>query len=246
MYPGRVERLFLIRHGESVANVDASIHLTRPDHAIGLSEQGEDQARRAGAFLGEYLGTLPVIGSPTAYVRPRMWVSPFLRTRQTAACILSTVGRVGFPVQYEDDAPPIPQFPRLRDQRESIALCEQDFGLFDGIPHEELPVRFPNEYALYAKQLQFEGRFWAKYPQGESRWDVALRVHQVFGTWQRDAERHNICDLVVVSHGVTLRALTMRWLDHPYEWFDLEPNPKNCSIRLIEGQTDRGYIYEGG
>jgi len=40
-------RIFLIRHGESVANVDKKVHLTVPDHAIGLSDLGHQQADRA-------------------------------------------------------------------------------------------------------------------------------------------------------------------------------------------------------
>ena len=56
------------------------------------------------------------------------------------------------------------------------------------------------------------GRFYAKVPLGESRMDVCLRVKQFFGTIQRDATRHGITDLIIVSHGVTIRAFLMMWL----------------------------------
>ena len=41
----------------------------------------------------------------------------------------------------------------------------------------------------------------------------------------------------------------MMWLHHTPEWFDAEPNPGNCSVRLIEGErsnyVDRGYVVGG-
>lgn len=241
--PGAVKRIFLVRHGESMGNVDKNIHRTHADHAIPLSDRGHEQAVAAGKFLDTYLTEMvDRIDKP---VRPRLWTSPYLRTRQTADGIEKGIGRVGSPVLYPDRDKAIPQHPRILDRREHLALCEQQFGLFDGIPDEELPERYPDEHAHYKKQEEFEGRFWARMPMGESRWDVAMRVHQAFGTWHRDADRHGIENLIVVAHGVTVRCIVMRWLHLPFEWIENEPNPKNCSIRLIEGHEDKGYIYEG-
>lgn len=82
-------------------------------------------------------------------------------------------------------------------------------------------------------------------PLGESRFDVAKRVFDTFNTFERDAELHNIRDLIIVTHGVTLRAFIMMWLHYTPEWFENEPNVNNCAIRLIEGYQDRGYIFDG-
>ena len=233
-------RIFLVRHGESLGNVDHAIHRTHADHAIPLSDEGHAQAERAGQFLrGWFMDNLSLkwnAQTQTGPRLPRIWVSPYLRTRLTAD------GMAGA-LSYERAGRTLPL---IRDRRENIALCEQQFGLFDGIPDDELKSRFPEEHAHYAKQEAFEGRFWARMPMGESRWDVAIRVHQVFGTWIRDAEKHHINDLVVVTHGVTLRCIVMRWLHLPVEWVEKEPNPKNCSIRLIEDGIDKGYIHPGG
>lgn len=243
--PGLVKRIFLVRHGESLGNVNKDIHRTYADHAIPLSERGREQAVRAGQFLRGYFEEMVDTEGPP-YVRPRLWVSPYLRTRQTADGIEEGIGRVGAPVLYPDRDKAIPQFPRIRDRREHLCLCEQQFGLFDGIPDEELSVRYPAEHAHYRKQEEFEGRFWARMPMGESRWDVAIRVHQAFGTWHRDAERHGVENLIVVTHGVTIRCIVMRWLHLPFEWIEDEKNPQNCSVRLIEEGEDKGYIYAGG
>ena len=51
--------------------------------------------------------------------------------------------------------------------------------------------------------------------------------------------------VIVVCHGVTLRAFIMSWLRLTPEWFEAEQNPGNCSIRLLSENEDHGYIYKG-
>lgn len=220
-----MQNIYLIRHGESEGNVDKSIYSRCPDHAIPLSARGEQQARDAGSALRE------IIDLPASEPL-RVWASPYRRTRQTADLL-----EAGLRERYPH-----------ADRREHINLCEQQFGLFDGVPDEELPQRFPKEHAHYELAERFEGRFWARMPLGESRFDVAIRVHQAFGTFHRDAERHGVKNIVVVCHGVTLRAFAMQWLHLPYEWFDAQKNPGNCDIYHISGH-ERGegrYAYKNG
>lgn len=218
-------RIFLVRHAESEGNVNKKVHLEKADHAIDISDLGVEQAALAGAALQKHLLELKVD-------RVRLWMSPYQRTRITAGTILPFLNDPGHPWEI--------------DCRENIMLCEQQFGLFDGIPDDELPIKYPNEYAHYKKQEEFGGRFWAPMPLGESRFDVATRIHQSFGTFHRDRDKHGIENIIVICHGVTLRAFVMMWLHHPYEWFDKEPNPVNCSIRMVEDGVDKGYVHPGG
>lgn len=220
-------RILLVRHGESIANLDKTVHLTTPDHAIPLSELGHAQARETGRFLGQWFEEhLPdVFGTRS----PRLWVSPYKRTRQTADGI-------------EEGATSVSPMTFL-DRREHILLVEQQFGLFDGLTDEQLMEQFPKEHAHYAKCEQFEGRFWARMPLGESRFDVSQRVHQAFGTFHRDAEKHGVKDIVVVTHGTAIRAFLMAWLHKSPEWFEAEPNPKNGSVRLLVDDSDEGVIF---
>lgn len=228
--PARM-RIFLVRHGESTANLDRTATARVADHAIPLSDAGRLQAFEAGRALGAFFDSSRRIGAGLP-AHLRVWRSPYRRTRETCEGVLAGLAER--------------RVPGLRhDVKEHPLLVEQRFGLFDGVPDEELPERFPREYAHYRLCEEFEGRFFAPMPMGESRFDVARRVHQTFGTFHRDAERHGIRDLVVVSHGVTLRAFTMMWLGLPYEWFEREPNPGNASIRLIEDGEDRGYLHPG-
>ncbi len=213
--------IYLVRHGQSVANVDASVYLSTADHAVPLSDLGREQAREAGRFLNDYFTAKEYPKTHT-----RLWTSPYLRTRQTADGIEESCG------DY------------IADRREDILLCEQQFGLFDGIADKDLPIQFPEEYAHYEKCQRHEGRFWARMPLGESRFDVALRIRLFFGTLQRDAERHDIRNVIIVCHGVTLRAFVMSWLHLTPEWFEAERNPTNCAIRLVSDNADEGYIFK--
>lgn len=211
-------RLYLVRHGETTANIDKSVYIETADHAVPLSKIGHLQAKAAGNKLASHF-----VNSTTL---TRVWASPYKRTRQTAQEIMAELKIAGINFDY----------------REHINLCEQQYGLFDGIPDEDLHRHYPAEAAHYDKCERHEGKFWARMPLGESRFDVAVRVHQAFGTWIRDAERHGITDLIVVTHGVTLRAIVMQWLHLTPEWFEAEKNPANCAIRLIQDNKDFGYI----
>ena len=209
--------IFLIRHGESVANTGENLVRRIPDHLVPLTERGREQARKTGEWLAEYCREKGIDLS-----RARIWQSPFVRTRETAAEFNEALG--------------------ITDIREDITLTEQQFGLFDAITDEERRTVYPNEYAEYMRQINNFGRFYARLPMGESPFDVAIRVHQFMGTIYRDYEKHGIDTLFVFTHGTTLRTFLLRWFHYSTEWYEQERNPKNCMIREIIDSTDLGYI----
>ena len=59
--------------------------------------------------------------------------------------------------------------------------------MFEGVPVEDIGKLYPHEYAHFQKCIKFGGRFWARMPLGESRFDVCQRINQSFGSFQRDA-----------------------------------------------------------
>lgn len=237
-------KIYLVRHGESMGNIDKNVHHTTADHAISLSDNGKKQAFSAGLFLKNELK------ENCRGEKVRIWTSPYRRTRQTSKQIMKALGLKWN--DYLDGTKP--RMPSLQSKmsfkdidisyREHTLLCEQQFGLFDGLEDDELQIKYPNEGAHYQKCMDQEGRFWARMPLGESRFDVATRVHQAFGTFHRDCEKHNIKNIIVVCHGVTLRAFVMQWLHYTPEWFDKEKNPSNCAIRGIDGNKDLGYLFK--
>jgi 2,3-bisphosphoglycerate-dependent phosphoglycerate mutase len=225
--PPAPNRIYLVRHGQSEANLDKTVNTRLPDHRVELSPEGHRQAAAAGEYLA---GALP------RDARIRILCSPYVRTRQTSAAIEQALTAAGLPY----------------DRREAVELREIAFGLFDGIADEDLPKSFPREYAHYEKHKRFEGEFFAPMPLGESRVHVADRVKGVFGTILRDAtlERSNpVGSFIVVSHGVTIRCFRMQWMHYPWEWYEREKNPRNCSIQLIEGRAGSGYsdrsVFDG-
>jgi 2,3-bisphosphoglycerate-dependent phosphoglycerate mutase len=230
----RLENIFLMRHGNSAANADTSLTATIPDHIIGLAAAGFGQAAAAGAAFRDYIGSGDIrIGRGGM----RLWCSPYRRTIQTRDSFLDGFG---------------PEYRIFRDMRTDILLTEQRFGLFDGLSDEEKAERYPAEYRQFRMFANNGGKFYAKNPNGESRYDVCVRVRAFNGTITRDAEkkRNSVPNVFVISHGTTIRAFVMNWLHLDVDWFENEPNPNNASIRRIGRDEngkwkDFGCIFEG-
>ncbi|GHV04905.1 phosphoglycerate mutase [Bacteroidia bacterium] len=223
-----------MRHAHSVANEDLAMYRHIPDHAIPLSGKGGEQAVEAGKQFAAFLRQPPQLFDEQNI---RLWYSPYLRTKQTRDGLLKGMGSTASV---------------FKDRREHILLTEQNFGLFDGLTDEECNEKYPEESRKYNLCREYSGRFYAKPPNGESRYDVCVRIHQFFGTIIRDAEKsqNSVSNVFIVSHGTTLRAFTMMWLHKEVEWFENERNPGNCSIRHITHNEnghfeDKGYIFQG-
>jgi 2,3-bisphosphoglycerate-dependent phosphoglycerate mutase len=79
------------------------------------------------------------------------------------------------------------------------------------------------------------GRFYFRYPSGESRADVVQRLVTFFGKVRRSRYPNHI----VVLHGVTQRAFRMAWCNRSVEWFESEPNPENASVLVLRRDASR-------
>ncbi|WP_030803219.1 histidine phosphatase family protein [Streptomyces sp. NRRL F-2799] len=91
----RPRRIVLVRHGESVGNVDDSVYEREPDHALALTDRGREQAAEAGKHLREIFGD----------ERVSVYVSPYRRTHET----LDTF-------RLDPDLIRVREEPRLREQ----------------------------------------------------------------------------------------------------------------------------------
>lgn len=209
--------IFLIRHGESITNTGENFEARLPDHLVGLTAEGKRQAAEAGEWLKKYCDEKNIDLS-----RARIWRSPYKRTRETCDEFNKFLG--------------------ITDIREDITLVEQQFGMFDAMPEEKWAEKYPDEYDEFLRQVQNQGKFYARFPLGESPFDVALRVHQFMGTIYRDYDKHGVDTLFVFTHGTTLRTFLLRWFHYSPEWYQAERNPKNCYIREIIDDRDLGYI----
>ncbi|MDO4282779.1 MAG: phosphoglycerate mutase family protein [Clostridia bacterium] len=211
-------KIFLIRHGESIANVGENYKERILDSKVTLTENGIHQALVAGRWLKEYCDINGIDLNQAV-----IWRSPYKRTIQTCDAFNQSL--------------------KIKRIKEDVTLVEQRFGLFDCIPDEELPKIYPVEFEEFQRQKKNGGKFFAKPPMGEAPYDVAIRIHQFFGTIRRDYEKHGTDTLFVFTHGTTLRCFLMRYFHYTLDWYEAEHNPKNCWVRLIDGDKDMGYIY---
>ncbi|MBB5956394.1 broad specificity phosphatase PhoE [Saccharothrix tamanrassetensis] len=66
-------RIILLRHGQSLGNIDELAYCRIPDHTLPLTPSGEQEAIAAGPRVKALLGDAPVA----------VYVSPYVRTRAT-------------------------------------------------------------------------------------------------------------------------------------------------------------------
>ncbi|KAK7277888.1 hypothetical protein RJT34_22907 [Clitoria ternatea] len=157
-----------------------------------------------------------VIGGAGCSVNWRVYfyVSPYERTRST----LREVGR-SFSKK------------RVIGVREESRVREQDFGNFQ--VEERMKV-------IKETRERF-GRFFYRFPEGESAADVFDRVSSFFESLWRDIDsnrlRHdpsNDLNLVIVSHGLTSRIFLMKWFKWTVQHFEHLNNFGNCEFCVMQ------------
>ena len=142
------------------------------------------------------------------------YLSPFFRTRETFERIRESIG---------DNVIKAIEDPRIR---------EQDWG----------HLRHPDDNKGIMKERDEFSTFYYRIPDGESGADVYDRVTTFLDTMHRDFEKHNYPEnVLIVSHGLTIRLFLMRWFHLSVEEFESLHNPKNCQIIIMEKQIDDHY-----
>lgn len=224
----RVRRLILARHGESEANraaagADATgaerIAVPARDADVELSATGRDQAEALGHHLAD-----PQQGLTPSTV----WVSPYVRARQTTRIALDTAG--------------LDLVPRL-DER----LRDRELGILDALTGRGVRARHPEE----AERRQYLGKFYYRPPGGESWADVALRVRSVLADVEAAAgelDDEGNGTVLIVCHDAVVSLL--RYVCERVEEADLledarvNPMP-NAAVTVLE-RTGTGHGAEPG
>ena len=111
---------YLIRHGESVSNVEERV---QGQADVDLSELGRRQAARVAARSRELVASAPGNDAPW-----EIWSSPLKRARHTAEMIAAAVG---LPLHIEE------------------RLCELHAGIFQGHLWADLETQFPEAIAQW-------------------------------------------------------------------------------------------------
>lgn len=152
-----VTEIWLVRHGESVANVAAAeaeaagadvIQVDQRDADVPLSPLGERQSRA----LGRELGDRRVDDVPVA-----LWQSPYRRAQQTIGIALDTAGTA------------------LPDRRVDERLRDRELGVLDLLTRTGVRDRYPEE----ERRRQWLGKYYHRPAGGESWADVMLRLRSL-------------------------------------------------------------------
>ncbi len=209
--------LTLVRHGESVGNLEARraseagldrLDLAFRDPDTPLSDAGRRQAQA----VGEWWAQLPPDQQPQVVVS-----SPYTRAADTARI---AVHASGLDLEVTTDE-------RLR---------ERDLGLFDGLTSHGITTLFADE----AERRARTGKVYYRPPGGESWCDVALRVRSLHVTWR---ERYTGARLAVFSHQAVIMAsrMVLEALDEQALLDADHGDPlANCSSTRYERRPDGG------
>ncbi|MEW1656217.1 MULTISPECIES: histidine phosphatase family protein [unclassified Streptomyces] len=201
----RPRRIVLLRHGESVGNVDDTVYEREPDHALALTAKGRSQAEDAGRALRAMFDG----------ERISAYVSPYRRTHQT----FQSLGLDPAKVRVREE-------PRLR---------EQDWGNWQDRDDVRRQKAYRDAY----------GHFFYRFAQGESGADVYDRVGAFLESlWRSFEDPHHPPNVLIVTHGLTMRLFCMRWFHWTVAEFESLSNPDNAEWRTLLLGPDGRYSLD--
>lgn len=208
---GMPNNLILIRHGQSEGNIaveaskrgDNRIYernnghfMTVPGHQWRLTELGKRQAGAIGAWVDSLMENNEISHFH------RHYVSPFVRTRETAANLGLSGARWTL----------------------NRALRERDWGDIGSMTRADFRARYPDN----AHQKKIDPLYWMPVG-GESIAHVAEnRVRNFLSTMHRECEGENV---LAVAHGEVMMAFRMTleyWKDEDFAERAHTEEPRNC------------------
>jgi broad specificity phosphatase PhoE len=183
--------------------------LDQNDYDTPLTDMGRVQARTTGEQL-----------SKQSYIPDVVFVSPYLRTRQTLEEI-----QKGWPALR--DARVVSE-ERIREQEHGLSTLYNDRSVYFTLN--------PLQGLLY----KLEGDYGYRYPNGENKADVRDRVRSFLSTTAREYSEKTVLS---ISHHLTLlslRANLERWDREQFMKVDYEDFPINCGVTVYKGNPQKG------
>lgn len=102
------QKIVILRHGESDANLSKAVYEHTPDHLVNLTKAGEAQCIALGQRLKPHLDAKKLT----------IWSSPFKRSRQTSRIVAEQLSKSN--VTFKED-------PRIREQEWGNFFTEETF-----------------------------------------------------------------------------------------------------------------------
>lgn len=203
------DRLVFVRHGHSEGNLanessrngDDSFFTPefrdRPGRNWRLTDQGREQAAVAGQWIKDNIGT----------TFDRYYVSPFVRTKETAALL-------GLPAAQ---------------WRVAQRLRERDWGDISAIPRNEFVEGFP----LSARTKRIDSLYW-RAPGGESIADVRMRVREFLDTLHREMGGRSVIAVVHGEYMWAVRAELEYMSDEEFVASEGDPTQRIHNTQVLE------------
>lgn len=224
------EKVVLIRHGQSMGNINEVLYSTTPDNTMPLTQLGWEQAQNAGAILKNKILTP---GESVHFI-----VSPYVRTVETFHGIASAWCDPSSPeiasITNHDEKVKA-WYVKLMQQgltwNEDSRLREQDFGNYQN----------PDVIKRAKEERWRFGAFYYRFPHGESASDVFDRVSTFLDSLWRSFEMNKSRNYVLVTHGIVLRVLLARYFRYTIDQFNTLANPRNCEM-VVLGHSGEGKL----
>jgi broad specificity phosphatase PhoE len=183
--------IFVLRHGQSIGNVDWRWYQKLKDEDIYLTPLGARQAQIAASLVE------PVKGNFAIYT------SNYLRAIQTGDMFREVLGDR---VKFSRVEPDIRELKWMDHARKVSLKKEED-------------------------QREHMKAFTASNPGGESAKEVYDRMEGVISRLYQDFSQPNFPEnVVIVSHGITIRCFMMKFLNWPTSVYESLDNPHNCQV----------------
>jgi broad specificity phosphatase PhoE len=195
--------MLLMRHAESVEDIDNGVYELVPDHAVGLTVEGRSQAMRAASEITSRIG-----GSRSLSIV----CSPARRAAETADIIAARIrSTTSWAVHVQADR----------------RLAKQDWGSVTVANREEQMRR---RYEAGAMNYKF--------PDGESGWDVAIRMRSLIDELSAWSAVHPGDPAVIITHGFTVRIALMMLLQWTEAELERYANPPNCFLVEVRARDN--------
>ncbi|KAL4460953.1 hypothetical protein ABPG74_016425 [Tetrahymena malaccensis] len=213
----RPDKIIIVRHGESQANINDILYAEQPDSQIELTQNGFDQSLKIGQLLKQEIGENKNLV---------FFVSPYQRAQQTAQQIMKSFNKIE-KIIIE---------PRIR---------EQEWGNLQKFQLDK------KEQTQVFIERQLVGRFYYRFKQGESASDVYDRVSLFLESLFREMDSYSQASkfgknrvFVIVTHGMVMRLLLMRYFKQGISDFEQMENPLNCECWILKKDEKGLYKFD--
>lgn len=190
-------KVYIVRHGESEANVNKIEYIRKQDHEIMLTEKGHAQAT---ALAGK------IFQENDPFTDYNIITSPYFRAESTAINFIKELSEIkknrsiqpGIETGFTQDG-------TLNNYTKDIRLIEQSFG----------KIRTMQERHILLNERRQSSKFFYRFNNGESGWDVAIRTKPFVDELLKKTGVY-----VVFTHGITAQMIYMNMTGASYEAYD--------------------------